>query len=135
MLHPDKPLTAVGFWRPTPEQAASTDLMDGLLAFIGHAIAAQPRLPRVQDHCNPLWRAGDPAAFVAVLTYVRHPDRAVGYMGWSDCRICGVRNGDQDFFRGDFVFPSGYGHYIAQHDVQPPAALIAAALAAAGAPR
>ena len=47
-------------------------------------------------------------------------DVLMGYMGWADCRICGVQLGTQDLGRFGFVWPEGCEHYILAHDVWVP---------------
>jgi hypothetical protein len=41
-------------------------------------------------------------------------------MGYSDCRFCGCNNGDSDLSDGDYLWPSGFAHYLEAHDVKPP---------------
>lgn len=43
------------------------------------------------------------------------------YRGWSECRMCGIKNGStDDTLDGTVVWPSGLSHYIEVHDVRPP---------------
>jgi hypothetical protein len=44
----------------------------------------------------------------------------MGYMGWADCRICGVRLGTRDFFGHGFVWPEKAEHYVLVHHVWTP---------------
>jgi hypothetical protein len=45
-------------------------------------------------------------------------DRA--YMGYSNCRICGCRNGSGELTDGVFIWPEGLGHYVREHNVRLP---------------
>ena len=57
-----------------------------------------------------------------------HPNvTLISYMGWSNCRICGCRNGTKEFVfdTGDIQYhwPEGLRHYIEEHRVELPSAL------------
>ena len=67
------------------------------------------------------------ADYEVVKWFLTHPTNRVSYRGWSNCRICGCMNGTEDYERAGFVWPSGYLHYITQHDIRPPQHLIEAA--------
>lgn len=41
------------------------------------------------------------------------------YRGWSTCRLCSCRNGSSEYSLGSWVWPSGYAHYIKEHNVRP----------------
>lgn len=41
------------------------------------------------------------------------------YKGWSSCRICKCHNGSREFFNNNFRWPSGYKHYLKDHNVKP----------------
>ena len=41
------------------------------------------------------------------------------YRGFSVCRICGCSNGISEYSFGNFVWPSGYSHYVREHNVMP----------------
>jgi len=127
----------VGFWpevpgsRSTPqelellpEQAAARD------RDIAEAEAA--RDAAVAAGADPAWHQDKPEEVTAVVAYLASPDRAVDYRGHTICRVCGVQNGYQDWYKGPFCYPQGYLHYILLHDHKPPQAVIDAALAAQG---
>jgi hypothetical protein len=40
-----------------------------------------------------------------------------GYMGSSECRICGIRNGSHEYVFESWVWPEGYSHYLTEHNV------------------
>lgn len=37
--------------------------------------------------------------------------------GWSECRICGQRNGSQELTDGRMIWPEGLAHYVRDHQV------------------
>lgn len=41
------------------------------------------------------------------------------YAGFSKCRICGQANGSEEYDTGKWIWPSGYIHYIREHNVNP----------------
>ena len=41
------------------------------------------------------------------------------YKGWSDCRICKRKNGSSDFKLEGWTWPSGFFHYVKEHNVRP----------------
>lgn len=41
------------------------------------------------------------------------------YRGWSSCRICDKSNGSVEFTYNGFRWPSGFMHYIKEHNVSP----------------
>jgi hypothetical protein len=42
------------------------------------------------------------------------------WRGLSSCRLCGVHNGSTCLTDGTYVWPSGFSHYIREHNVRPP---------------
>ena len=55
----------------------------------------------------------------------------LGRTGHSTCRICGrADNGDSEYSDGMYVWPSGFGHYVSEHGVRPPAEFVEHALRA-----
>jgi hypothetical protein len=43
-------------------------------------------------------------------------------MGYSECRLCGARNGSLELTDGVYVWPDGLSHYVRQHSVRLPTA-------------
>ena len=43
-----------------------------------------------------------------------------GYAGYSDCHVCGCRNGDMEYRDtvSHFKWPNGYIHYIKEHNLK-----------------
>jgi hypothetical protein len=46
------------------------------------------------------------------------------WRGWSNCRICDCDTGSRCLTDGVFVWPEGFGHYVGEHSVRPPAEFI-----------
>lgn len=131
----------VGFW---PENIGSEapdmdteDVLSALLLQVLHV--AQGTLGRpltpgphgrlaVEAAQDIHWRDQHHKEYNAVLCVLSRPEREEGYMGWSDCRVCGRRNGTHDYFHGPWRFPEGYGHYVVDHCVKPPREFIEYAL-------
>lgn len=61
--------------------------------------------------------------FLLALRYVETKAHKRAFKGWSDCRCCGQKNGSADYSRDrfgvKFVWPSGFSHYIAVHNIRP----------------
>jgi hypothetical protein len=49
---------------------------------------------------------------------------ARAYMGYSNCRLCGVQNGSLELTDGVFLWPDGLAHYVQAHAVRLPAAFV-----------
>jgi len=41
------------------------------------------------------------------------------YRGWSNCRVCNRMNGSCEFSLEDVVWPSGFRHYVDDHNHKP----------------
>lgn len=53
--------------------------------------------------------------------YLNHGVLGRLYMGYSTCRVCGKKdNGDSEYSDGTYVWPSGFAHYVLEHQVRPP---------------
>jgi len=68
--------------------------------------------------------AWDPDEREVVGHYLNHGLAVVAYMGFSTCRICGRENGNLDLSDGQYIWPSGFAHYVEEHGVRPPQAFI-----------
>jgi hypothetical protein len=42
------------------------------------------------------------------------------YMGYSQCRFCGIQNGSGEFTDGLLIWPEGLAHYVEKHHVRLP---------------
>lgn len=109
-------LPKVGFWKPVP---ASWGIYEG---------SGEMDLPAVETSVDPTWDASEREI---VLSYVRGGKTASQYRGWSDCRMCGVRNGSADLTDDSYVWPEGFAHYIEKHAVRPPSDFVEHCLRAA----
>lgn len=45
--------------------------------------------------------------------------RVMRYRGWSTCRLCGCGNGSNAYLFGGWLWPSGFRHYLEEHNVKP----------------
>jgi hypothetical protein len=79
-------------------------------------------LPDPRDCVNRDW---SPAEREIVVRYLRAGRFHTAYMGYSNCRICGCRNGDREFTDGVWFWPEGYAHYLEAHGVAPPEEFVA----------
>ena len=57
--------------------------------------------------------------FLKRLKMIEEGAHSQGYRGFSCCRICSISNGSETFSYGGWEWPSGYGHYIEEHNVRP----------------
>lgn len=68
----------------------------------------------------------DPAERAKVVAYLNAGERMFAWLGYSSCRLCDNEgNGSTDLTDGVYAWPQGYAHYVAEHDVKPPADFIA----------
>jgi hypothetical protein len=61
---------------------------------------------------------------VALGVLEAHAER-IRYRGWSNCRVCGRSNGSDTFHAKGWQWPSGFVHYVRDHNVKPSADFIA----------
>jgi len=59
------------------------------------------------------------AAFLGMLDRAETDAQIVSYRGYSHCRICRCSNGSQSFRLDIWEWPSGFRHYVAEHEVCP----------------
>jgi len=99
---PKMKIKKVGFWRSTQE----------------------PKLPRpkIEFISN---RKEFEKALEILENYLDNKSSFTGYYkGWSNCRICGERNGSDEFKYKGWIWPSGFYHYIEDHLIGAPTAFI-----------
>lgn len=123
----------IGFWPavigppPTPEERRllpeKCALMDADIAEDVAKLKAA-----LEEATDPTWRQDHPEEYEAVLTYLNRQDHIESYRGSNRCRVCGVRNGSHEYFKGPFRYPEGYVHYLEEHGFKPPQVVIDAAL-------
>jgi hypothetical protein len=66
---------------------------------------------------DPHWQC--PPGFLQKLDALEAVSTHIDWMGSSTCRLCGKPNGHSDFKAGQWLWPQGYRHYIADHRVRP----------------
>lgn len=67
------------------------------------------------------WR-GQRAFIVALFKLerkVRKKNPPGATKGWSNCRLCGCKNGSTTFEWGGWAWPDGLSHYVEAHNVRP----------------
>lgn len=79
----------------------------------------EPELPDPYNYVDINW---DSAERQRVIDYLKKSKSVNVYKGQSYCRFrCGERNmGNEDMSDGTYIYPSGYVHYLEEHDVKPP---------------
>jgi len=50
---------------------------------------------------------------------VREEGRIRRCKGWSNCRICGCKNGSTEFEFKGWRWPVGFRHYVEEHNIRP----------------
>jgi len=67
---------------------------------------------------NGIWEDKD--KFLLHFDVVEKFCHAHAYKGSSHCRLCSINcNGSYDYYTDVFVWPSGFRHYIVDHNVKP----------------
>lgn len=89
-----------GFWRP----------------IVGGASLLPGPIPNEKP-----WRGK--SLFLKALEAAESESSELAYRGWSTCRLCGEHNGSKEHTLTrsgrDWIWPSGYYHYIKVHNVRP----------------
>lgn len=57
--------------------------------------------------------------FISKLKSLEERAAIICYRGSSNCRICNIRNGSKEYMYGGWNWPSGYMHYITEHNIHP----------------
>ena len=73
--------------------------------------------PDILDYMDAGW---DEDERHAVSQYVSSGTLARTFMGHSICRLCGAANGFAEYTDGRYIWPSGLGHYVDEHNVRLP---------------
>lgn len=77
---------------------------------------SEPNLPLVSKFIDSTWNHSEK---LMILDYLQKGKVITTYRGWSTCRVCEKKNGSSDLSDGVYVWPEGYYHYIAHHNVKP----------------
>ena len=101
--HPNEPfgaenLKAIGYWRSKSE----------------------PDLPDPKDYIGNKTNLTSNGRKVIAKYLDAYGNAKVHWRGWSNCRICGKYNGTRCMSDGVYIWPEGFGHYILEHDLNPP---------------
>lgn len=76
----------------------------------------KPDLPMPEAAAAP-WEGK--TEFLSTLEKIEATAQQVAYRGFSICRICKKMNGTREFEHRNWVWPSGFRHYIEDHNVKP----------------
>lgn len=76
-----------------------------------------PAFPMVEEFIHPNFLNKETKR--KIIIYLESARELHFYKGSSKCRICGKRNGSYELTDGKYIWPSGYVHYIEEHDVVP----------------
>lgn len=61
--------------------------------------------------------------FLAALSKVEHRAQCTHFKGWSNCRCCEKKNGSNEFklrrLGCIWIWPSGFSHYVEEHNIRP----------------
>ena len=116
----------VGFWKGGPPIVPTT-ASSGSAAIVARVLGAltegllESDLLDPKTLVDPAW---DPTERAMVLEHLRRGRVHMGYMGFSECRFCGVPNGTKDMTDGVYLWPEGLPHYLTDHAVRLPAAFV-----------
>ncbi|WP_232216185.1 hypothetical protein [Promicromonospora sukumoe] len=77
--------------------------------------------PEPRDFVDPDW---DEDERDEVHFYLSTGTVRVAFMGLSECRLCGERVGSLEYTDGVYVWPEGLAHYVEEHSVRLPAAVV-----------
>jgi hypothetical protein len=96
------------------------------LTLIGYWFGrAQEGWPSAHDFVDIYW---SPEERAEVIDWLVSGHRAIAYRGYSFCRFCGCLNGTSLLSDGTYIWPDGLAHYLRDHGVRLPAAVVRHAL-------
>lgn len=78
--------------------------------------AKSPHLPQPLVRTRPFKGKTE---FLAALDEVEAKARRRQFKSFSTCRVCDCDNGRADYIYREWEWPSGYRHYVADHNVEP----------------
>lgn len=112
----------VGYWRPDETEAAYIERRKKDTPEEYHHLLKINK----EDFSYPWpvseskkWKGKKKNEFLRKLFQVEQKAKEWRYSGHSNCRFCSIRNGSGEFDYKNFLWPSGYSHYIEEHDVFP----------------
>jgi hypothetical protein len=86
------------------------------------ASAADETWPDPRALVDPAW-GGDERELLSI--YLRYGLIVRAWMGPSTCRFCAASVGNLELTDGEYVWPEGLAHYVADHDVRLPEEFVA----------
>lgn len=76
----------------------------------------EPQYPKPVENKKP-WQGH--LAFIKRLEEIQHKANIFRFKGFSTCRICKNSNGSDEYQYKNWRWPSGYMHYIKEHNIIP----------------
>jgi hypothetical protein len=121
--HPNRPTErrlAIGYWSNIKEGMGGVNFA----VEIASSLMTGVTLPHPSNYVDKKW---DEKERKMVVDYLNSrtkekdgPDVVINWRGWSNCRMCGNKNGSSCVGDDKFIWPSGFAHYVNQHGVRPP---------------
>jgi hypothetical protein len=84
-----------------------------------------PGWPVAQEWVDPNW---DPEERQAVVEWLRSGEPIMQWRGLAECRFCGCANGNVELSDGVYMWPEGLPHYLEEHQVRLPRAIVRRAM-------
>ncbi len=84
-----------------------------------------PDWPLAQEWVDPKW---DPKERLVSIDWLRSGAPIIHWRGLSKCRFCGRRNGASELSDGVYIWPEGLRHYLEEHRLRLPQAIVRRAL-------
>ena len=104
-----------------PPCASHNELMDRLIRLGYWRSETTPDWPDPDAFVDPGWDAEERHL---MSQYFAFGTIARTFMGRSPCRFCGVANGSVEYTDGTYLWPEGLVHYLDEHDVRLPSAVV-----------
>lgn len=98
-------------------KGALIDVTGVLVELFFAAVTRKVQNIQPQDRVNTTIARADRVALAHALA---HGEVLESYLGWADCRICGVQLGTKDLMGWGFMWPEKAEHYILEHDIWTP---------------
>lgn len=122
---PLEPLRLIGYWRFIRSPEGYPGMSAGAANHWERLRQLELGFPDPLGFVDLAWNRDeqhDLARYLEVGTLVDQ------YRGISKCRLCGCTNGSAEMAAGTFCWPEGLAHYVAEHHVRLPHAVIDHAL-------
>lgn len=119
--NPSGPLRLIGYWRFIRPQAAYPGISAEAAEWWDQDRQFGLRLPDPSRLVDPTWNGGERDDLVR---YLEAGTLVNQYRGISKCRLCRCDNGSAELTDGTYCWPEGLAHYVREHSVRLPQAVI-----------